>query len=128
MRKLLTLLVIGLAIVLASNVSSADAELNADLMQRIEDTNKSLASNLSLKNAKASTADARALAAMFADVESFFVKKEHAENAAKLAKTSKDLSTEIVNSLAMNNFAIATDAATNLSRTCRACHTFYKNE
>jgi hypothetical protein len=31
-----------------------------------------------------------------------------------------------VKSVAAKDFTTATDSATNLSRTCRACHTFYK--
>ena len=95
-------------------------------MQAIEDTNKSLASNVALKDAKGSTSDAKELSKMFAKVEIFFVKKGGADNAVELSKKSKDLSLEIIKAVAEKNFDAAGDAATNLSRTCRTCHTFYK--
>jgi endo-beta-N-acetylglucosaminidase D len=126
MRKVVMFLAISA--VLASQVSSADADFDVDLMQAIEDTNKSLSSNVALKNSKAATADAKELTQMFEKVETFFVQKGGAENAVDLAKQSKGLAIEIVNSVAANNFDAATNSATALSRTCRTCHTFYKKE
>lgn len=126
MRKLIMFLAISA--VLASQVSSAEADLDVDLMQAIEDANKSLSSNVALKNNKAATADAKELTQMFEKVEAFFVQKGGAENAVDLAKQSKGLAIEIVNSVAANNFEAATNSATTLSRTCRTCHTFYKKE
>jgi len=108
--------------------SSAESELSTDLMQSIEDTNKSLASNVATKDAKAATADAKELTQMFAQVETFFVQKGDAKDAVDLAKKSKDLTIAIVDSVAQNNFEAATDSATTLARTCRTCHTFYKKE
>lgn len=126
MRKLIMFLAISA--VLASQVSSAEADLDVDLMQAIEDANKSLSSNVALKNNKAATADAKELTQMFEKIEAFFVQKGGAENAVDLAKQSKGLAIEIVNSVAANNFEAATNSATTLSRTCRTCHTFYKKE
>ena len=126
MRKVI--IVSGLLAVLAAGISWAEAELDTDLMQAIEDTNKSLSSNISLKDANAATSDAQELTQMFDKVEGFFVKKGGAENAVDLAKKSRDLAQEIVKSVAANNFDAATDSATTLSRTCRTCHTFYKKE
>lgn len=126
MRKVIMFLAISA--VLASQVSSAEADLDVDLMQAIEDVNKSLSSNVALKNNKAATADAKELTLMFEKVEAFFVQKGGAENAVDLAKQSKGLAIEIVNSVAANNFEAATNSATTLSRTCRTCHTFYKKE
>ncbi|MFS2007213.1 hypothetical protein ACEN9F_26735 [Duganella sp. CT11-25] len=97
-------------------------------MQNIEDTNKSLSSNIALSNKAGATADAKELTQMFADVETFFDHKGDAKNAVDLARQSKELSTDIVGFVAVNNFESATTAATTLSRTCRTCHTFYKKE
>jgi len=97
-----------------------------DLMQTIEDLNKSLSSNISLKDAKASSSDAKELHQLFSTVEEYFVHKGDAQNAVDLSKKSKDLTIEIINAVAVNKFDVATDSATSLSRTCRSCHTFYK--
>jgi hypothetical protein len=118
----------GIFAVLTASVSSAEMELDTDLMHAIEDTNKSLSSNIALNDAKASTSDSKELNQMFEQVESFFVKKGGAENAVELAKKSKDLTIDIVKAVDAKNFDSASSAATALSRTCRTCHTFYKKE
>jgi hypothetical protein len=126
MRKLF--IFFGFFLVLTAGANSAETGLSTDLMQSIEDTNKSLASNVAIKDAKAATSDAKELTEMFAQVETFFVQKGDAKDAVDLAKKSKDLTIAIVDSVAKNNFDAATDSATNLARTCRTCHTFYKKE
>lgn len=113
---------------LLASAKSAETELSTDLMQTIEDTNKSLSSNIAVKDAKAATSDAKDMTEMFTQVETFFVQKGGADDAVDLAKKTKALTIEIVNDVAQNNFDAATEAATNISRTCRTCHTFYKKE
>ena len=119
---------VTLLVAVIASVESAEAVLDMDLMQNIEDLNKSLSSNIALKDGKASTADAKELNQLFGTVEHFFVVKGDAQNAVDLSKKSKDLTVEIINAVAANKFDVATDSATSLSRTCRACHTFYKKE
>lgn len=125
MRKVV-LTFLSFFLVLTSSVKSAQNEVDVDLMQAIEDTNKSLASNIAIKDSKASTADAKELEQMFGKVEQFFVDKGDAPDAVDLAKKSKELSIEIVKSVTAQDFETATNSATNISRNCRTCHTFYK--
>jgi len=99
-----------------------------ELMQTIEDTNKSLASNIALRNAKASLSDAAELDGLLAQVETHFVARGDAANAVDLSKQSRTLTQKIIQSVNASDFDTATDAATGLSRTCRTCHTFYKKE
>ena len=110
------------------NAGSAEPEMGMDLMQNIEDSNKSLSSNIALANKQAAGADARDLARMFKEVETFFEQKGDAKNAVDLARQSRELSADIVQLVATGKFDAATDKATTLSRTCRTCHTFYKKE
>jgi len=121
-------LIIALAFVpaLIGIVHAADADLDMDLMQTIEDTNKSLSSNIALQNIPASTADARELQTLFAQVEAHFAAKGDAADAVDLSRKSKDLAGAIIKSVGSKDFGAATDAATDLSRACRTCHTFYK--
>ncbi|TDK66479.1 hypothetical protein [Sapientia aquatica] len=129
MRKV-TVLFIAVAS-LAATISFAAIEttsLSTDLMQSIEDTNKSLSSNISLNDVAASTADAKELTTMFAQVETYFVQKGDAPDAVELAQKSKNLTIEIAQAVAAKDFEKATNAATNVSRNCRTCHTFYKKE
>jgi len=122
MRKVI--LLAGLLAALTASVKSAETELDTDLMQTIEDTNKSLSSNIALKDAKAATSDSKDLTDMFDKVETYFVHKGGADDAVDLARKSKDLTLEIVKDVNENNF----DSASALSRNCRTCHTFYKKE
>lgn len=107
-------------------VQAADAELDLDLMQTIEDTNKSLSSNIALKDAKGSTADAKELEVLFGKVEEHFVAKGDAVDAVDLSRKSKAYAGDVVKAVGENKFDVASDAATSLSRACRSCHTFYK--
>jgi Cu/Ag efflux pump CusA len=125
MRKVI--LIVAASVFVSASVRSAE-EMGMDLMQNIEDTNKSLSSNIALSNKAGATNDAKELTQMFAEVETYFNHKGDAANAVDLAKQSKDLSNQIVGFVAANNFESATTAATTLSRTCRTCHTFYKKE
>jgi len=126
MRKALIFLAATAAFV--SAVQSAPTEMGMDLMQSIEDANKNLSSNIALRDAKATLADANELDGLFAQVESHFVARGDAANAVELSKKSRTLTAQIVKSVGSNDFTTATDAATDLSRTCRTCHTFYKKE
>ena len=124
MRKVL--IVVGLAALLAGVGHAADVELDTDLMQTMEDTNLSLASNLALKDAKASRAEAAELHRMFTEVESHFAAKGDAADAVDLSKKSKDWAGEIVKSVDARQFDHATELAGNISRACKTCHNFYK--
>lgn len=125
MRKVVPIF-LSFFFVLTSSVKSAQNELDVDLMQAIEDTNKSLSSNIAIKDTKASTSDAKELEQMFSKVEHFFVEKGDAPDAVDLARKSKELTVEIVKSVTAQDFDTATHSATNISRNCRTCHTFYK--
>ena len=100
-------------------VRAADTELDMDLMQTIEDTNKSLASNIATQNAPGSTSDAKELQALFGKVEAHFVAKGDAPDAVELSRKSRELSEAIVKSVGAKDFGTASDSATTLSRTCR---------
>jgi hypothetical protein len=90
---------------------SAEGELDIDLMQTIEDLNKSLASNIALHDVKASSADARELLPLFAQVEAHFSAKGDALDAVELAKKSKELSADIIKQVSASQFDAATDSA-----------------
>ena len=113
---------------LSTSVTANETDLDTDLMQSIEDTNKSLSSNIALKDAKAAVSDRRELNEMFGKVQTYFEQKGGADDAVDLAKKSRSLAESIVASVDHNDFDTATESATTLSRTCRTCHTFYKKE
>ena len=130
MRKVILFLMIsaGLITTLCFAEIGTSTSISTDLMQSIEDTNKSMSSNISLNDAAASSADAKELTAMFAQVETYFSQKGDAPDAVELAQKSKNLTIEITSAVAVKDFEKATNAATSVSRNCRTCHTFYKKE
>lgn len=122
------ILTLSAIVLLSTSVHANEAELDTDLMQSIEDTNKSLSSNIALKDGKAAISDSKELNDMFAKVQVFFEQKGGAPDAVELAKKSQGLANEIVAAVNHSDFDSATNSATTLSRTCRTCHTFYKKE
>lgn len=107
---------------------SAQSSLDDDLMQNIEDSTKSLTSNIALKDIKAGALDAKELAEMFAKVETFYQQKGDAEEAVALSRKSRELSVEVGKEIVGRNFDHANEIATNLSKTCKTCHTIYKKD
>ncbi len=124
MRKFL--LFLAAFFLLANGVFSAQAEVDMDLMQTVEDLNKSLASNVATKNANGSKSDAKELEQLFTTVETYFANKGGAEDAVELARKSRLLAAAISKAVSEGNYEAATNHATDLSRACRSCHTFYK--
>jgi len=120
------LVVLGVLLALAGTARSDQAEIDTDLMHSIEDSNKSLASNIAIREGKGASSDAKELAEMFAQVEAFYVKRGDAADAVELAKKSRALSAQILQSVSTSDFGAATDSATTLSRTCKTCHNYYK--
>jgi hypothetical protein len=127
MRHVLSILGASV-LLLAAAVHAASAELGMDIMQTIEDSNKSLASNIALRDARATLQDAKELDELFAQVEAHFTQRGDAANAVELSTKSRQLTQQIVKAVNARDFDTASGAATDLSRTCRTCHTFYKKE
>lgn len=116
---------LALLLLTASAHSNAPG-IDTDLMQSIEDANKNLASNLALADAAAADADAAELDALFVTVETFYAGKPEAPDAAQLASRSRELAQRIRAAVSAKDFGAAQNAATDLSRTCKTCHNFYK--
>jgi hypothetical protein len=110
------------------NVDKED-EIDMDFMQSVEDTGNSLIDNINRQDADASIADATELETMFAAVEAFYVAKggEDVEDAIKLSRKSRDLSKAVIGQIGGKRFDEASATATELQRTCKACHNFYKD-
>jgi hypothetical protein len=119
-------LVISALLAVASAVHAALPELDMDLMQTIEDTNKSMASHIAGSDAGASVKDAQELHTLFQAVEAHYVGKGDAPDGVELSRKSLELTRKIVQQVDGKDFEGASQSATELSRTCRACHTFYK--
>ena len=126
MRAPITVIVTLLALALAGGVHSQQAELDSDWMHAIEDANKSLASHIATKQPDEAAADANELGEWFVKVEAYYQAKADAPDAVELARRSRELASRIGRSIAARDFGAATHSATELSRTCKTCHNFYK--
>lgn len=114
------------AALLSGSVLSSINKIEDDFMQTVEDTNKSLANNVALKDAKGATSDAKELEQMFAQVEDYYLRKGDAQDAVQLSRKSRDLSVEITKLVSTKDFDTAEQKASELSRACKSCHNFYK--
>lgn len=111
---------------LVGTAGSAEPEIDMDFMQNVEDTNKSLASAISIHDGTSSLGDAKQLETMFSQIEAFYAAKGDADDAVGLSRKSRVLSAEIQKSVSAKDFDTATNKATDLSRACKTCHSFYK--
>jgi hypothetical protein len=116
------------AVILAGALEVNAAGVDMDLMQTIEEINDNLASNIALENAEASLSDARELADLFVIVEEHYVKEPDAADAVTISRDSRSLTAAIVDALGSRDFESAANSATDLSRACRSCHTFYRED
>jgi uncharacterized membrane-anchored protein len=95
-------------------------------MQDVEDTSINLTDNIAQHYADPALSQAKELIDAFAQIEQFYVAKGDAADAVQLARKSKDLSQKIIQQVDSKDFDSASTSATNLSRTCKECHNFYK--
>lgn len=120
------------SVLINSSSFAEEAEMDMDLMQTIESTNDNLSSNIALENAEAATADAQTLNELFAIVEEHYKKElaagQDVVEAVDLSKKSIKFSGEIITFLEQNDFDSAANTATDLARTCKTCHNFYKED
>jgi len=102
--------------------------VDKDLMQLMDDRNKSLASNLALRKGADAREDAAGLAAIFVDVEAYYVKKGHSDDAVGWARQSRALAEKIVKDVVAREFDRAAVSAVVLSKTCKSCHDVYRQD
>jgi hypothetical protein len=104
-------------------------KIDTDFMQSVEDTGKSLIDNINIKDTNTSIADATELESMFAAVEAFYVAKggDDVADAIKLSRKSRDLSKAVIEQVKRQAFDEAAATSTELQRTCKSCHNFYKD-
>jgi hypothetical protein len=127
MRKVNLLLYFSL-VAITGGVFAGEISVDEDYMQVMEDRQKSLASNIALKNGQAAVEDAKELDQMFNDVETFYVHKGNASDAVTWTKESKDLAVAITQYVATNDFDTASVKAVSLAKTCKECHSVYKKD
>jgi cytochrome c556 len=116
------------AFALAGSALCATFDVDGDLMRGIDDTAKSLDSNVAQKDAKAAAADARSLVETFAHIESHYGEKPETADAVGFAHHSQELAAQALKAIEAQDFDVAGDAVNQLTRSCKTCHEIYKKD
>lgn len=116
------------ALALAGAALSAGVEVDGELMRGVDDTAKSLDSNVAMKDDKAAAADARALVEAFARVESHYGEKADTADAAGFAHRTQELAAHALEAIEAKDFDAAGEAVNQLTRSCKNCHEKYKKD
>lgn len=128
MMNKLKWIVYSLSVLMVTGTVAADqVTIDEDYMQVMEDRQKSLSSNLALKNAQAALGDAKSLEESFNDVETFYVHKGK-EDAVNWSRESRDLTIAIEKYITSNDFDTASQTSATLAKTCKTCHRTYKKD
>ena len=114
--------------VTTGSVMAAQPTVDEDFMQLMKDKQKSLSSNISLKDTQSATDDANEIVDMFNDVQAFYEKKANAADAVDWSKESKDLTATIAKYVAANDFDTAAQTSVTLAKACKTCHKIYKKD
>ena len=122
------MLIAAAQVAVAGSALCAAFDIDADLMRGIDDTAKSLDSNVAQKDAKAAGADARALVESFARVESHYSEKPETADAAGFAHRTHALAQQALQAIEAQDFDAAGDAVAQLTRSCKNCHEVYKKD
>ena len=115
-------------LVLLGSVAAPQFEITADAMRNIEDTTKSLDSNVALKDAKTAVNEAKELVAFFRQVEGFYAQKGDAADAVGYARKTHELAAQTLAAVEAQDFDRAGDTVSALARSCKSCHDVYKNK
>jgi hypothetical protein len=122
------LLIAAVQLMLAGGALCASFDIDGDLMRGIDDTAKSLDSNVAQKDAKAAAADARSLIDTFAHVESHYAEKPETADAVGFAHHTQELAAQTLKAIEASDFDAAGDAVAQLTRSCKNCHEVYKKD
>ena len=123
-----TLLACIVQFALIGGALCAADDVDGDLMRGIDDTAKSLDSDVAQKDAKAAAADARSLVETFARIESHYGQKPETADAVGFAHHTQELAAQALKAIEAQDFDAAGDAVNQLTRSCKNCHEVYKKD
>ena len=116
------------SLVLASTALCGGVDVDGELMRGIDDTAKSLDSDVALKDDKAAAADARSLVDTFARIESHYGEKPGTADAVGFAHRTQELAAQALKAIEAKDFDAAGEAVNQLTRSCKNCHEVYKKD
>jgi len=103
-------------------------DVDGDLMRGIDDTAKSLDSEVALKDGKAALADAKSLVETFARIESHYGQKPDTADAVGFAHRTQELAAQTLKAIEAQDYDAASEAVNQLTRSCKNCHDVYKKD
>ena len=127
-NKTLLACIVQFALAGSALCAAAAIDVDADLMRGIDDTAKSLDSDVAQKDAKAAAADARSLVETFARIESHYGQKPETADAVGFAHHTQELAAQALKAIEANDFDAANTAVEQLTRSCKSCHEVYKKD
>jgi len=116
------------ACLLAGAALSAGIDVDGELMRGVDDTAKSLDSNVAMKDGKAAAVDARSLVETFARIESHYGETPDTADAVGFAHRTGELAAQALKAIESQDFDAAGDAVNQLTRSCKGCHEKYKKD
>ncbi len=127
-NKTLFACLLQLALIGSALCAPEAVDVDGDLMRGIDDTAKSLDSEVALKDAKAALADARALVDTFSRIESHYGQKPDTADAVGFAHQTQALAAQALKAIEAQDFDAAGEAVNQLTRSCKKCHDVYKKD
>ena len=123
-----TLLAALASVLVATSALCAGFDVDGELMRGIDDTAKSLDSDVAQKDAKAAAADARSLVETFMHIEAHYGEKPETADAVGFAHKTQELAAQALKAIEANDFDAASTAVEDLTRSCKNCHNVYKKD
>lgn len=107
---------------------SAPVTVDGDLMRGIDETVKSLDSDVATQNADAAVAEAKELVEAFTQVEAYYAAKPDGADGAEFARKVRELAQQVQQRTQAHDFGPAGESVDALTRSCKACHKVYRKE
>ncbi len=127
-KRTLFACVLQFALLGSALCAAAAVDVDGDLMRGVDDTAKSLDSNVAQKDGKAALADARSLVETFARIEAHYGQKPETADAVGFAHHTQELAAQALKAIEAQDFDAAGDAVAQLTRSCKTCHEVYKKD
>jgi cytochrome c556 len=127
-KKTLFACIVQFTLVGSALCATEAVDVDGDLMRGIDDTAKSLDSDVAQKDVKSALAEARALVDTFARIESHYGQKPETADAVRFAHHTQELAAEALKAIEAQDFEAAGEAVNQLTRSCKNCHEVYKKD
>jgi hypothetical protein len=128
-KRVMLAALLSLALPPAALWATVDLDLkdfDEDVMRDVDDTVKSLDSDIATHNSASAIAEAQTIQQALKYAEDYFVKKGNVDDAVKWARQGEDQAQAVRSSVAASDFDAASDRYEALMKTCRACHDVYR--